>query len=230
MEEPRPYSRANPSPRYRELIRLYERMHAKGLPERGLMADETFKGKSLPRQVVEIKELIDRHGAKSLLDYGAGKAYLYWAKQITFPDGQVFDGLMPYWGIESIALYDPGYARFNVLPTGRFDAVISTDVLEHCPEEDIPWILAELFSYARRFVFANIACFAAKKSLPNGENAHATVKPPEWWEAAIVKASKRYPDVAYSFILETVGADGLHKTVFDSAQTSVTQTRAAQAS
>jgi hypothetical protein len=225
MEDAKTYGRANPSPRYRELVRLYEQMHTKGLPEKGLMAHETFNGKSLPRQVVEIKELIDHHGAKSLLDYGAGKAYLYWAKQITFPDGQVFNGLMPYWGIESITLYDPGYARFSELPTGRFDAVISTDVLEHCAEEDIPWILAELFSYARRFVFANIACFAAKKSLPNGENAHATVKPPEWWEAAIVKASKRYPDVAYSFILETVDADGLHKTVFDSAPT-----RAAQAS
>jgi hypothetical protein len=65
---------------------------------------------------------------------------------------------------------------FSALPEGRFDGVVCTDVLEHCPEEDLPWIVGELFGYARLFVFANVACYPAAKKLPNGENAHCTIR------------------------------------------------------
>jgi len=37
-------------------------------------------------------------------------------------------------------------------PTGRFDLVISTDVLEHIPEEHIDDIIADIFSYSDRWV------------------------------------------------------------------------------
>ncbi len=68
--------------------------------------------------------------------------------------------------MKAIALYDPAYTPYMALPQGKFTmASICTDVLEHCPEQDIPWILSELFSYATRFVFANIACYPAKKTL-----------------------------------------------------------------
>jgi hypothetical protein len=30
-------------------------------------------------------------------------------------------------------------------------------------------------------VYLNVACFPARKTLPNGDNAHATVRPPQWW-------------------------------------------------
>ena len=57
-------------------------------------------------------------------------------------------------------------------------------------------IVAEIFSYARRFVYVNVACYPAEKRLPNGENAHCTVRPPEWW-------AKLYGDAARYF---TIGA------------------------
>jgi hypothetical protein len=54
--------------------------------------------------------------------------------------------------------------------------VISTDVLEHCPGKvNVPWIVDEMFGYATRFVFANVAVIPAGKRLPNGENAHCTI-------------------------------------------------------
>jgi hypothetical protein len=101
--------------------------------------------------------------------------------------------------VDEVVCYDPCYAPYSELPRGTFDAVVCTDVLEHCPEEDIAWIVAELFSYARRFVFANVASFPASKRLPNGENAHCTIRPPEWWEELITDIASRHAGLTWEF-------------------------------
>jgi hypothetical protein len=112
-----------------------------------------------------------------------------------------------FWGIDELCCYDPAYAPFNVLPDKKFDGVISTDVLEHCPEEDIPWILDEMFGYATRFVFANVACYPAKKRLPNGENAHCTIRTPEWWGRILLDVAARHSGIHWEvwvqFLAET---------------------------
>src|SRR5437763_1557904 len=81
------------------------------------------------------------------------------------------EGIAEYWDVDEVRCYDAGYQPYRKLPAGQFDGVISTDVLEHCPEEDLSWILQEIFSFARRFVFLNVACFPARKTLPDGTNA-----------------------------------------------------------
>ena len=98
--------------------------------------------------------------------------------------------------------YDPCYEACCQLPEGKFDGVISTDVLEHCIEEDIPWIVAEMFAYANRFVFAAIACYPAKTTLPNGENAHATVRPIDWWKQVFTDAGNKHPEVMWKLFVE----------------------------
>lgn len=77
-------------------------------------------------------------------------------------------------------------------------------MLEHCPEEDIEWIVDELFSYAKKFVFAVAACYPAQKHLPNGENAHCTIKPVEWWKDLLQETAARYPGVIYEVWVQTV--------------------------
>jgi hypothetical protein len=68
-------------------------------------------------------------------------------------------------------------------------------VLEHVPEEDVPWVIDELFSHSSKFVYAVATCYPAKKSLPNGENAHCTVMPPDWWRGQMETAARRHPGV-----------------------------------
>ena len=68
-----------------------------------------------------------------------------------------------YWGVK-VTRYDPGLAAFSQLPPGQFDGVICTDVLEHCPEDDLPWIVNELFSFSRRFVYGSIFLVAPPTS------------------------------------------------------------------
>ncbi len=179
------YTRANPSPRYRQMMGLYARMHTEGEKQLGLTAEQTFPGSSLAAHVTRIKRLIDATGARTILDYGAGKGAQYRPHPVIVGGAHVADGIAEYWDVDEVRCFDPGYAPHSALPEGSFDGVISTDVLEHCPEEDLPWILDEIFGYAKSFVYLNVACFPARKTLPNGENAHITVRPPEWWRQLV---------------------------------------------
>ena len=163
------YSRGNPSPRYRELTEAYRQLHVEGERFLDIAPADTFPGLSLPAQAKRVNRLITAAGATNILDYGSGKGRQYDLREFRAEDGQVYDGIQDYWGVDFIQCYDPGFGPYSTLPNRRFDGVICTDVLEHCPEEDIGWILEELFAYATRFVFATVACYPATKRLPTGE-------------------------------------------------------------
>jgi hypothetical protein len=193
------YSRSNPSPRYRELTALYAQMHVGGLPDQNIKAKDLFAGASIIPQLPKIKMFVVETGAKTLLDYGSGKGLQYRAQNLKLRSGEIIPSIQSYLGVEAITCYDPGVAEFQTFPTGQFDGVISTDVLEHCPEPDLPWILGEMFGAARKFIFANIASYPAAKTLPNGENAHCTVRPSEWWDAIIAPLTARHPELITRF-------------------------------
>ena len=52
---------------------------------------------------------------------------------------------------------------------------------------------------AGRFVFATIALYPAGKTLPNGENAHCTIRPPEWWKTLIDVVTANRPELSFRF-------------------------------
>lgn len=191
------YSRANPSPRYRELLRIYTDLHRYGDKLNDIPAEETFDGRSLKDHVNAIRAGVEMCGLRTILDYGCGKATGYDKAHMTLPDGRALHGLKEIWGVDDIRLYDPGYEPYSELPTGTFDGVVCTDVLEHCPEEDIGWIVDELFGFAEKFMFATVACYPARKKLPGGENAHVTLKGPGWWIDRIDAAAAKRPQVRY---------------------------------
>ena len=82
--------------------------------------------------------------------------------------------------------------------------VICTDVMEHIPEVDVGWLLEEQFKLSRKCVYGNIASYPAAKMLANGENAHCTIKPFEWWMETIAKAHRDSKSTAdYCYLIET---------------------------
>lgn len=193
------FSRANPSSRYLDLQSMYRQMHQNGEQFLGTPPQDTFPGFSLDSQLERIKNLIARTGARTVLDYGCGKGRQYAARVIKDKSGGQWPSVIDYWDIDEVVCYDPCYEPYNKLPHGKFDGVISTDVLEHCPEDDVPWIIDEIFGYATRFVFANVACYPARKRLPNGENAHCTIKPVRWWQELVQGIAGRHPGVQSEF-------------------------------
>ena len=191
------FSRENPSPRYTELLAQYRSMHVAGEVASGLPASQTFPGKSLLPQVRSITGLIEATSAKSILDYGCGKGLQYRPAPLKVEGAGTFACVQDYWDVDLIYCYDPGYQPYSTRPAGQFDGVICTDVLEHCPEPDLPWIVGELFAYARRFVFVSIAVYPATKHLPNGENAHATVRDDAWWQRLFDDVAAGYPGLRW---------------------------------
>jgi len=201
------FSRAAPSARYRELTALYRRLHAEGEKRLGLEPDQTYPGVSLLPHLRRIKALIDDTGARSVLDYGCGKAQLYDVADLDVPGLGRIASVIDYWDIDEVNCYDPCVPAFERLAEQPCDGVIATDVLEHCPEEDVPWIVVEMFAHARKFVFASIACYAAKTHLPNGENAHCTIRPVEWWRNMFETAARDRPGMIWKLYLDAPGTD-----------------------
>jgi hypothetical protein len=200
------YTRENPSPRFRMLEELYRRVHASGLPDEGISAEKLFAGRNLLDHVPRVKALVKATGARSVLDYGSGKGLLYRMTDLAMPDGSIARDMKDYWGVETIRCYDPGVPQFAEPPSAPCDGVVCTDVLEHIPEEDVDWLLAELFRLASRFVYANIAAYPAGKTLPNGWNAHITVRPPQWWAERISKAAEGWGGQTYEFQVKERGS------------------------
>jgi len=122
--------------------------------------------------------------SESLLDYGCGKADKY--------DNNPYP-VMP-------ALYDPAIEKYSELPDGPFDGVFCCDVLEHIPEEQIPDTIEKIYNRANKFIFLAIATDPALQVLPNGENAHCTIKPMNWWQDVIIKNA---PKEVYTHVLLT---------------------------
>jgi len=196
------FSRDDPSPRYRELLAMYREMHLNGERFLNIPASETFDGRSLKRQMKRIKRLIKATGAATLLDYGSGKGRQYDPAPMKVQGEGQWDSVLDYWEIDELTCFDPAYPPHSKRPQGRFDGVISTDVLEHCPEEDIEWIIEDLFSLSEKFVFAAIACHPARKRLPNGENAHCTIREPRWWAGIFEAAAARRPEIVWEAWLQ----------------------------
>ena len=149
-----------------------------------------YPGNSLTLHLDNIKKLIETTKSETALDYGCGKAQHY-----------IKDKIHLSWGLEKIGLYDPAILKWDCLPGDNFDCVICTDVLEHVPEREINKTLEEIFTLSNKCVYLNIAMYPARQILPNGENAHCTLKPEQWWRNRIAETIKENINVhvVYSY-------------------------------
>ena len=107
------FSRSEPSPRYRRLLQQYELMHLHGERDRGIAPEDTFPGRSLPKEAPRIKRLIKLTGARTILDYGAGKGQQYLPLRIADEEERIeYPDIRSFWGVEQIRCYDPAYQPF----------------------------------------------------------------------------------------------------------------------
>ncbi len=194
-----PFTAAQPSPRYGQLLSQYEGMHHAGKADAQSQGAKTFEG-FVGFSIVApyVRRFAQKLGAKSLLDYGGGRGAQYQLGEITI-GAETFANPRAYLGVESVVCFDPGFARD--LPAGMFDLVICVDALEHCDRQDLPWIVRQLFEKARMGVFANIASYPAAKTLPNGENAHCTVEDAPWWMELFRAVADAFPAIDYQVIV-----------------------------
>lgn len=104
---------------------------------------------------------------RSILDFGCGKGALIDRIAEEFPHIQCYG-------------YDPAVEEKKALLVNNVDLVICTDVLEHIPEFELDEALLKISKLSKNAFFV-IDHALAGATLPNGENAHCTVKPPIWY-------------------------------------------------
>ncbi len=119
-----------------------------------------------------IQLLLQDHQPQSILDFGCGQSKLapYLQSQIE--------------SIKQAYRYDPSIPEIKNKPKATVDWVLNTDVLEHIPEEQLDDILTDIKSLSNKVIFM-IHLKEATLILPNGQNAHCTIKPPVWWQNKI---------------------------------------------
>lgn len=133
-----------------------------------------------------VAEIFSRFDVCTLLDYGCGGSDYQQAG---------FDGdksAVEFFNLKQVYLYEP--AR-GIDQRTSADAVLCFDVLEHIFVFDLPRIVKELFSLTKKILIVNVACYPAHALLPNGENAHITVRPPFWWRGLFDSVASEYPDI-----------------------------------
>jgi hypothetical protein len=113
--------------------------------------------------------LLDHPLPNSVIDFGCSRGSLIEKIKVDFPSIQIVDG------------YDPGYAKFEQKPVGQYEMLISTDVIEHIEPEFLDTTLSYIESLYKKTAWIIIACYPAKKYLPDGRNAHLIVESTDWW-------------------------------------------------
>ncbi len=175
------FSWAAPSMRYRSLC---ESLHRSAPPTTATSAWSVGAQQDL-------RELAEVTGAASMLDFAIGRRL---DAPATLQAGErrvpvtVYDGS------------DPGAQP----PTQRLDAVAAEGALDLVPEEDLGWVIEELFGHATRFVHASVSEREGRK----GERVNRPQRDHDegWWVEHFEHAARRHPNVHWRLRIRT--ADG----------------------
>ena len=131
-----------------------------------------------------------------MLDYGSGRSD-WFAKNFDNVNNQ---SAVEYFGINKISQYETTLinSKKNIA-----ECVFCFDVLEHIYISDLKNVISDLYYYASKIVVLQVACYEAKAKLPNGENAHITVRNPLWWKGFIDAISSNFESTKTALVCST---------------------------
>ena len=190
-----------------DLIKYYKRMAKEGYDRiDGIKVQCAYNDFELKKFRNVVKQNMQQEQIKTVLDYGGGGSD--W-DAINF-DLNTGKSAKEFFDLEEVNTFEP--AR-SLLKKIKSDCVVCVDVLEHIFIEDIPKVVSELFSLSKKLLIVNVACYAAAALLPNGENAHITVRSPDWWKGVFDTISSNYKKVEVVLICSNTFSSGV---IFDS--------------
>ncbi len=138
-----------------ELIAQYRHMHATSV-----YGSTSVKNLRFLRPEIQILR------PRSIVDYGCGQSPLLDQLELGYP--------------VELVRYDPAIPAYARKPDKQAELLINVDVLEHIEEGDLDAVLAEMASLCRHAIIV-IDTKPAVAILPDGRNAHVTIRPHDWW-------------------------------------------------
>ena len=127
-------------------------------------------GISGQKYVDEVLSLAEHIKPETILDYGCGKGTF--KARFMFPD--------------IVKEYDPAIPGKDGPPEPA-DLVICTDVLEHIEPDCLDDVLADISRLTKKAAYLVVATYPARKTLPDGRNAHLIQRKSDFWDAAVKK-------------------------------------------
>lgn len=138
---------------------LYKDMHAKG----------EFAGDTWREYLPRLQAFAAAHPGRDfpVLDYGCG------------PKG----GLAAEYGAWRVISHDPFVPEYAADPWGKSPATFfSADVFEHMTVDALRRLMSKICACRTLDrIFVAISTRSANKTMPNGMNAHLTVRHAQWW-------------------------------------------------
>ncbi len=170
------FSASRPSSLYRELL---ERLRRARGSARGGSAPTPARNRRLDN-------VIERVGARTVLDCGL----------IRNAEGDARErlGLRRKLRVCSFDLTAPNTVE-------ACDGVVCEGVLEFLPDEDVPWVIDELFEHARRFVYAVVETGTRSERLGDGSKLESHPRAPAWWIEHFETAGRCHPELHWTLVL-----------------------------
>ena len=174
------------------LVKMYSQMAEKGyVTNTGEDIKAAYNSFELRKIRDVIRNKFTQYEINTVLDYGCG------GSDWNTPGFENELSAAEFFNLATVHRYEP--AR-EIDERRLVDCVVCFDVLEHIFVSDVGTVLRDIFSYAKKLVVLNVACYEANALLPNGENAHITVRTPHWWKGAIDLISAEHPSVSVDLI------------------------------
>lgn len=118
---------------------------------------------------------------RSVLDYGCGQSRLLEQLNLGYP--------------AELVHYDPAIPKWAEKPDTVADLLICVDVLEHVEEQDLDRVMADMASLCRNAMII-VDTRPASAILPDGRNAHVTLRPHAWWRERLSRHFQRLHPLA----------------------------------
>ena len=152
--------------------------------ETSLREKTVFDGGGIRMIYDELDYEMDKRGSATVLDFGCGSS-VHWHLNVPIPGRKDMTTATHHFGkkLRGFYRYDPAHPLYDIKPTGKFDIIMCTEVLEHVPVEELPELLAEIKSY---LVEDGVVIFTVPKGLssnafPDGTNLHVTLMETKEW-------------------------------------------------
>ncbi len=105
-------------------------------------------------------------------------------------------------GIEQLVEFDPTAHLEQAASSECVDAVVCLETLDFVPDDDIPWLLRQLFERSKRLVYCEVSIKPASQYLANGARLDRRNRPVEWWQYQFELVARHFPAVRWRLCIQ----------------------------
>ena len=109
----------------------------------------------------------------------------------------------------AMTTFDMCYQDPGPISHRQFDIVLCPGGLPLIPDEDIPWVIEEMFHKANRMVYVLIDSTNRDQIFPAGIHQSAVNRDFYWWVSQLQEVSARYPAIHWKFVFHTKSSKGM---------------------